>query len=171
MALGIDEFLRRFLLHVLPRGFVRIRHFGLLANRQRCALIARARQLLGTPPPTASSDDSRSADADRTRCPFCGQGPWHVEILPPCRPPSCRSHPIPLDVMTTVNRSSLSSTAVVTHAPALVCLDRRVRVGGQRRVHLDHGAPDVCVGFLPCRCAPSLTKTDDHPALSALESP
>ena len=34
MALGVEEFLRRFLLHVLPRGFVRIRHFGLLANRQ-----------------------------------------------------------------------------------------------------------------------------------------
>ena len=81
MALGVDEFLRRFLLHVLPRGFVRIRHFGLLANRQRRATIARARQLLGAPPP-ASADASR-ADADRTRCPFCRQGQWQVEILPP----------------------------------------------------------------------------------------
>ena len=83
MALGVEEFLRRFLVHVLPRGFVRIRHFGLLANAQRRTTIARARQLLGAPPPPASSDASRAADADRTRCPFCRQGSWQVEILPP----------------------------------------------------------------------------------------
>ena len=52
MTLGVDEFLRRFLLHVLPRGFVRIRHFGLLANAHRRRTIACAQQLLGvtTPP-------------------------------------------------------------------------------------------------------------------------
>ena len=85
MALSVEEFLRRFLLHVLPRGFVRIRHFGLLANRHRRTTIARARQLLGAPPPPAASDASRAAnaDADRTQCPFCRQGQWHVEILPP----------------------------------------------------------------------------------------
>src|SRR5713101_380979 len=44
MALGVEEFLRRFLVHVLPRGFVRIRHFGFLANRQRRSAIACARQ-------------------------------------------------------------------------------------------------------------------------------
>jgi hypothetical protein len=96
MALHVDEFLRRFLLHVLPRGFVRIRHFGLLANRQRRTSIARAQHLLGAPTPTPapSSDDVRSADGDPTRCPFCHQGRWHVEILPPAaRPPV----PIPSD--------------------------------------------------------------------------
>ena len=87
MALGVDEFLRRFLVHVLPRRFVRIRHFGLLANGQRRATIARARQLLGTPPPPASADASRVTDADPTRCPFCRQGQWHVvEILRPLVP-------------------------------------------------------------------------------------
>jgi hypothetical protein len=85
MALAVDEFLRRFLLHVLPRGFVRIRHFGLLANAQRRVTIASARQLLGTTIPTTSSDDDiRSTDADRTRCPICRHGHWQVvEILPP----------------------------------------------------------------------------------------
>jgi len=83
MALDVDEFLRRFLLHVLPRGFVRIRHFGLLANAQRRTLIARAQDLLGAPTPARSSDDTRAPDVDPTRCPFCHQGHWQVEILSP----------------------------------------------------------------------------------------
>jgi hypothetical protein len=86
MALGVEEFLRRFLLHVLPRGFVRIRHFGLLANRQRRTLIARAQHLLDAPPSALSSDAARTADVDPTRCPFCRQGHWQVEILPPRAP-------------------------------------------------------------------------------------
>lgn len=48
MALSADEFIRRFLLHVLPRGFQRIRQFGLLANRRRHEQLARCRELLGT---------------------------------------------------------------------------------------------------------------------------
>jgi hypothetical protein len=91
MALDVEEFLRRFLLHVLPRGFVRIRHFGLLANRQRRAAVARARHLLGPTAPTNSPDDTPSTDADRTQCPFCHHGHWQVvEILRPlaaCRAP------------------------------------------------------------------------------------
>jgi hypothetical protein len=47
MTLSADEFLRRFLLHVLPKGLVRIRHFGLFANRRRGAALERCRQLLG----------------------------------------------------------------------------------------------------------------------------
>ncbi|MGI8423313.1 MAG: IS91 family transposase [Chloroflexota bacterium] len=82
MTLAVEEFLRRFLLHVLPRGFVRIRHFGLLANRQRRTTIARARQLLSVATPTTPSEDSPSADIDRTRCPVCHHGHWQVvEIL------------------------------------------------------------------------------------------
>jgi hypothetical protein len=87
MTLGSDEFLRRFLLHVLPRGFVRIRHFGFLANRQHHSAIACARQLLGTPTPATASGDARSADVDPARCPFCHHGHWHVELLPPLVPP------------------------------------------------------------------------------------
>jgi len=49
MTLSVDEFLRRFLLHVLPRGFVRIRHFGFFAHRRRAALLPLCRQLLVVP--------------------------------------------------------------------------------------------------------------------------
>ena len=88
LALGVEEFLRRFLLHVLPRGFVRIRHFGLLANAQRRTTIAQARSLLSASTPTTSPDAPRSTDADRTRCAVCHQGHWQlVEILHPIAPP------------------------------------------------------------------------------------
>ena len=50
MILTTTEFVRRFCLHVLPERFVKIRHYGLLGNRQRQARLAVARQLLGTPP-------------------------------------------------------------------------------------------------------------------------
>ena len=53
MTLTASEFLRRFCQHVLPRGFVRIRHFGYLANARRAALIALARQQLACQPPTS----------------------------------------------------------------------------------------------------------------------
>jgi hypothetical protein len=51
MTLIADEFLRRFLLHVLPRRFTRIRHFGLLANRRRAELVPLCRKLLTDAPP------------------------------------------------------------------------------------------------------------------------
>lgn len=94
MALGVDEFLRRFLLHVLPRGFVRIRHFGLLANAHRRRTIACARQLLDvTPPPSA--DTAPGAEVDRPRCPRCHQGYWQVvEILRAVAPSRA---PLPTD--------------------------------------------------------------------------
>ena len=51
MTLAADEFIRRFLLHILPKGFHRIRHYGLFANTGRAANIARLRELLGSAPP------------------------------------------------------------------------------------------------------------------------
>src|SRR5262245_47058747 len=51
MTLAADEFIRRFLLHSLPDGFHRIRHYGFLANGHRAATLALCRQLLATPPP------------------------------------------------------------------------------------------------------------------------
>ena len=51
MTLQVDEFIRRFLLHVLPKGFHRIRHYGLLASAARKANVARARDLLDAPMP------------------------------------------------------------------------------------------------------------------------
>jgi len=84
MALDADEFLRRFLLHVLPSGFMRIRHFGLLANRGRQATLARCRQLLDQPPPPAPAVDpladlvSRLTGADPSQCPNCQVGRMRV---------------------------------------------------------------------------------------------
>ena len=50
LTLSLDEFLRRFLLHVLPKGFVRIRHFGFLAHRRRATTLPLCFQLLGSAP-------------------------------------------------------------------------------------------------------------------------
>src|SRR5207247_10952565 len=55
MTLDADEFIRRFLIHVLPDGFHRIRHYGLFANANRAGNIALARRFLGVPDPTPSS--------------------------------------------------------------------------------------------------------------------
>jgi len=87
MALAVDEFLRRFLLHVLPRGFVRIRHFGLLANGQRRSAISRARHLLDAPTPATTADHEPATDPDPTLCAHCRHGHWQVvEILRPLGP-------------------------------------------------------------------------------------
>jgi hypothetical protein len=56
MTLRTEEFMRRFLLHVLPSGFHRIRHYGLLANAHRKVQIATARELLHQPAPTVATD-------------------------------------------------------------------------------------------------------------------
>jgi hypothetical protein len=87
MTLEVAEFLRRFLLHVVPRGFMRIRHFGLLANRTRRAHVARCRALLGHAPPEDVRPDSvpglmqRLTGIDLSRCPICGEGRMQITAL------------------------------------------------------------------------------------------
>ncbi len=81
-ALPIAEFIRRFLIHVLPSGFHRIRHYGLFANGGRTRNIARARELLGVPAPVHEADDTHTADdteppALAQPCPCCG-GPMII---------------------------------------------------------------------------------------------
>jgi hypothetical protein len=71
MTLATDEFIRRFLLHVLPRGFHRIRHYGLLAGATRKAHLERARQLLAVAPPAADEAPVEPSDV-RPPCPCCG---------------------------------------------------------------------------------------------------
>jgi len=91
MVLHAEEFIRRFLLHVVPDGFVRIRHFGLLANRTRQAKLARCRELLAQcPAPPASPAESvqalmlRLTGIDIARCPVCQRGRLRLtEILAP----------------------------------------------------------------------------------------
>jgi hypothetical protein len=77
MTLASDEFIRRFLIHVLPRGFHRIRHYGLFASSKRVENIARARELLNAPAPPCKARDPAAPDADEPRtlshpCPCCG---------------------------------------------------------------------------------------------------
>ncbi len=75
MTLGATEFLRRFFLHVLPRGFVRIRHFGFLANRWRASRLALSQQLLSRNSPTPAPAVTRQASSETSslwHCPRCG---------------------------------------------------------------------------------------------------
>jgi hypothetical protein len=87
MTLEVDEFLRRFLLHVVPRGFMRIRHFGLLANRTRRRTLTRCRDLLGQPPPEDACPEpvhrlmQRLTGVDLSRCPVCGEGRMQITAL------------------------------------------------------------------------------------------
>jgi hypothetical protein len=79
MTLSADEFLRRFLLHVLPRGFTRIRHFGFLANRRRGELLPYCRELLGQV--QAIPAPSSSSAAGVGTCPLCSGTMMLVEKL------------------------------------------------------------------------------------------
>jgi len=83
MTLDADEFIRRFLLHVLPDGFQRIRYFGFLANRYRAEKLALCRQLMQMPPPTTATREANADYRDRyealtgislRRCPLCRCG-------------------------------------------------------------------------------------------------
>jgi putative transposase/transposase-like zinc-binding protein len=85
MTLSADEFIRRFLLHVLPDGFQRIRYYGFLSNRYRQQKLAKCRQLLGMPSPDETPDQSQPAQdyLDRyeeltgsslRECPVCHKG-------------------------------------------------------------------------------------------------
>jgi hypothetical protein len=79
LTLPLDEFLRRFLLHLLPRGFVRIRNFGYLANRQRAMLLPLCLQLLASTSDISTRNASAVTDHPRPHwnCPICG-GTMHV---------------------------------------------------------------------------------------------
>jgi hypothetical protein len=79
LTVSLDEFLHRFLLHLLPKGFIRIRNFGFLANRRRATLLPLCFQLLGTAKePKAETDVSSASDSHALwRCPKCG-GPMVV---------------------------------------------------------------------------------------------
>jgi len=82
MTLAATEFIRRFLLHVLPKGFMKIRHYGFMANRARTIKRDLCRQLLNMPSvPDATSADDHSCEATQSgdvepvrRCPHCREG-------------------------------------------------------------------------------------------------
>ena len=90
MALPIPEFIRRFLIHVLPQGFHRIRHYGLFANGGRTENLARARELLGVPTPRREPDPVADADEPPMHsypCPSCGGRMIIIETFEPGHPP------------------------------------------------------------------------------------
>src|SRR5215468_8780800 len=82
MTLSLDEFLRRFLLHLLPKGFVRIRNFGFLANRKRATTLPLCFQSLRAAPEQQLQRDTSSAQLSNTwHCPLCGAPMAIVERL------------------------------------------------------------------------------------------
>jgi hypothetical protein len=88
MTLAPAEFIRRFLIHVLPEGFHRIRHYGLFASTSRTSNIARARQLLNAPAPQNQSNDADIAKPDEPAalaqpCPCCGGRMIIIETFQP----------------------------------------------------------------------------------------
>lgn len=101
MQLDASEFVRRFLLHVLPSGFQRIRHYGLLANCHREDKLAQCRRLLGAPPPAPSDEPEdyldryqRLTGRSLNDCPQCGKGQMQrIETLLPGAQP--RGPPCP----------------------------------------------------------------------------
>lgn len=100
MTLDAAEFIRRFLLHVLPARYVRIRHFGLLANRRRKDNIKLCREYLGSGnvetkkevPKTWQEHLFALTGIDVTQCPVCKKGRMHtVEVMYPSR---CNGPPV-----------------------------------------------------------------------------
>jgi Putative transposase/Transposase zinc-binding domain len=90
MTLAIDEFIRRFLIHVLPGGFHRIRHYGLLASGTRAESIARARELLNASAPKDSDADADPSDGASHPCPCCGGRMIIIETFEPGSTPRYR---------------------------------------------------------------------------------
>ena len=95
MTLSPQEFMRRFLLHVLPGGFHRIRHYGLLANSNRRDNLALARQLLQvtSPPPEAAADDGSDSPRPTFVCAHCGHAMRVLQVF--LRDCSIRAPPAP----------------------------------------------------------------------------
>jgi hypothetical protein len=99
MTLDVAEFIRRFLLHVLPKGFHRIRRYGLFANGNRAADIARASELLAMPPPVSEPDEPKVAEPGEPRahprpCRCCGGRMLIIETFARGSQPA--HHPTPM---------------------------------------------------------------------------
>src|ERR1700676_2544523 len=95
MTLDVGEFIRKFLIHVLPKGFHRIRHYGLFASANRAETIARVRELLGLATPAAEAAveiDPAAAQPLAQPCPCCGGRMFVIETFdagcPPRYPPT-----------------------------------------------------------------------------------
>src|SRR5262249_22963547 len=99
MTLATNEFIRRFLVHVLPKGFHRIRHYGLLAKSSCAENPARARELLAVPTPQGGPNDAASPDDPPTKwqsCPCCGGRMRIIETFKRGESPHHRPSPNPV---------------------------------------------------------------------------
>ncbi len=95
MTLATDEFIRRFLIHVLPRGFHRIRHYGLLASSAKLDSLALARKLLGAPISGVEAEPDETPD-NRPPCPCCGGHMTIIEVFARWCQPRAPPQPTPL---------------------------------------------------------------------------
>ena len=100
MTLATCEFIRRFLVHVLPDGFHRIRHYGLFAGGTRSDNSARARELLAMPPRPRQADQDAATDGSEPKtlshpCPCCGGRMIIIETFRRGTTPRCRPAPPP----------------------------------------------------------------------------
>ena len=105
MTLEAGEFIRRFLVHVLPKGLQRIRHYGLLANANRADAIAKARELLAVPTPEPLPEPTTPADDTAPRvwptpCPCCGGRMFVIEVFARGTTPRHRASPQPMRIDT-----------------------------------------------------------------------
>jgi hypothetical protein len=103
MTLTPHQFIRRFLIHVLPKGFHRIRHYGLLANTNRAESIARARELLGSAPRIVEPEEEKAPGAEEPRvlscpCPRCGGRMVVIEVFARGCEPRYRPTPTPAPI-------------------------------------------------------------------------
>jgi hypothetical protein len=90
MTLATHEFIRRFLIHVLPKGLHRIRHYGLLAGPARAGNLARMRELLVVPPPEAKAE-AQTPDRLELSCPCCGGRMRIIEVFERGGMPRCQA--------------------------------------------------------------------------------
>lgn len=104
MTLSGSEFIRRFLMHVLPKGFMRIRYFGYLANRQRQEKLSQCRQLLASAVPLPTPDPSPEPSAPHAAndehdesvvCPACQQGVLRIVFQWDRYSPAASHPPVP----------------------------------------------------------------------------
>ena len=147
MTLATGEFIRRFLLHVLPRGFHRIRHYGLLASGGRRDNLARARELLAAPPPSAEPNPTIEPPDYRPPCPCCGGQMIIIETFMRCTqpraPPGTAAISRENDVVTRhgpIPPANRSPTAVSVTACPRCC----ERCAGRPPIDSNDAQPLVC---------------------------
>ena len=148
MTLAVDEFIRRFLIHVLPGGFHRIRHYGLFANGGRAHTLARARELLDRPVSQSEAADAhtteRTEPATRSHpCPCCGGRMIIIETF--ARGGAPRYHPTPPGAAIRIDTHDAAARATMPSSPApLAPVPDRPRWRSQQHaINAGSGTPTV----------------------------